>query len=287
MSKKIGDWWNSKEMRQSRPALILIIAFFVLVFFYKHGLDVISKTDDDYTLNVHTEVFGFALALLVTVYVIDNLNRRRDDQRRKQELIDRLLREVRSPEAVIARHALHEIRDRGMLTGDNGLLKGQNLSGMKWEGSVLDRANLACAVLPYSCLQGAQLNEAYFEGATLWFSNLERVQCSVGANFRDTKMNGATFAEARLYYVDFLNADLQETDFGNSFLFGTKLKNANLRTAKIKYAQINEVSFLEADLFGAEIENNFYHGRIVLPDGSIMKDELDFARFTGLNHPDS
>ena len=212
MSKKIGEWWNSEEVRQSRPALILIIAFFVLVFFYKHGLDVISKTNDDYTRDGHTGVFGFALAVLATVYVIDNLNRRRDDQRRSQELIDRLLREARSPEAVIAKQALHEMPDRGMLKGEKRILRGKRMSHVQWENASLE----------FSDLSGAGLGKANLKGATFLFASVDQVTLGF-AKLQQADLTAAKINRADLAFANLVGADLSFTEIIDSTLMETRL----------------------------------------------------------------
>lgn len=308
MSQSIGDWWNSEEMRQSRPAIILIIAFFVLVFFYKHGLDVISKSDDDYTLNVHTEVFGFGLALLFTVYVIDNLNRRRDDQRRKQELIDRLLREARSPEAVIARHALHEIRDRHMLKGEKCILRGKRLSHVQWEnaslefsdlcGSSLGKANLKGATFlfallngahfSYAKLQKADLTAAKINHADLVFANLE------GANMSFTEIIDSMLMESLLDDANLYRANLKGSSLASSRMAGANLCEANLSNTKLMNVQLDNADLSNASLSGANLENASLTGAIldgtqfdsntILPDKKKWNPRTDLARFTDTAH---
>ena len=93
---------------------------------------------DGYTTNLYTEV----LSIFTTVYIIDFLNRRRDDRRRIEDLKAQLLRQVRSPENVVAKHAIHELGEFGWLVGDAGLLKRQNLDFASLQEVVLFRANL-------------------------------------------------------------------------------------------------------------------------------------------------
>ena len=213
MTKVIGNWWNSEEVRNSRRALVLIIAFFGLVLFYKHGRDNISPTDA-YSLNIHTEVFGVALGVIITVFVIDVLNRRRDAERRQQDLIDRLLREVKSPDHGTAIDALDQLRENGWLCGENGLLKGLDLQGVKWMKAKLNKANLKETNLQGACLKGANLQFANMEGTMLWFADL---------------------SHAYLEHTDLERAELMATK-----LLGTNLRNANLRNAEVILCQLDK-----------------------------------------------
>ena len=185
---------------------------------------------DNYLMNLYTEVSG----VIVTIVFVNSYLHSQSERRHEKELKDRLLREVRSPESAIARHALHEIRDREMLTGDNGLLRGQKLSGVKWKKGQLTRANLEAAYLPNSNLKNAVLDKAQFSGATLWFAKFDGIQCFVGANYRNAKMNHASITNSYLYFVDYSHANLQEADFSRSNLFSVSLEGTDLRAAKMK-----------------------------------------------------
>ncbi|NDJ63125.1 MAG: pentapeptide repeat-containing protein, partial [Chloroflexi bacterium] len=103
---------------------------------------------EGYATNLYTEFISIA----VTLFILDTLNRRRDDQRRERELRERLVREARSTANDVAKHAVHELREHGWLEGEDGLLRGADLIG----------ANLG----------GANLRWANLDGADLWRANL-------------------------------------------------------------------------------------------------------------------
>lgn len=236
------------------------------------------STRNDFDLNLLTEIIGVA----ITVLIVDTIYSFRDKKRREQELQERLIREVRSPDHGIAIDALHQLRDKDWLFGENGLLMGTNLSSVDWHKGELSSANLRAASLPYSDLKGASINKADFSCATLWFAKLDKIQCFVGAKFKCAKMNGASLTNTYLHFVDFSNANLQGADFSNSQLYSVSLRNADLRAAKLERAHLQDVSLRDAKMAGAIIEGNYYQGDITLPDGSKLKHESDFVRFTNV-----
>ena len=262
MSEESRRWWNNKELRSSLPAIVLILAFFGLVLFYKHGRDNISPSDA-YSLNIHTEVFGVALGVIITVFVIDALNRRRDAERRQQDLIDRLLREVRSPEPDVARNAFHEMRDLRLIYDENSILQRENLLSTKPVKVDLSGANLKGIGL---C--GSDLGDASLIHAILEYANLSN------ANLRN-----ANLAMARLK-----NADLWCADLTDAEIFGVDFTGANLKLAKFRNASHNKwlvkIEREESERFDPNSPGN-----IILPDGTVAAPDADLTRFIYPDHP--
>ena len=261
-------WWNNKELRSSLPAIVLILAFFGLVLFYKHGRDNISP-NDAYALNVHTEGFGVALGVIITVFVIDALNRRRDAERRQQDLIDRLLREARSPEPVIASHALHEIQDRYLHTKEKSVLKGGYLLQARWEGVTLNYFNLQEAFMTDSTLKNSRLFMVEMQRASLWLASMTNVSF-IGVNLTESNLGNSNLVRVvmrnvNLHGANFESANMEGIEIRNSTLTSTNLKSSNLKNAK---------------LIG-----NKYDENTVLPNGKIWKQSTDLDRFTDPDHP--
>src|SRR5690606_1431524 len=86
---------------------------------------VLFADKEGYFTNVFTELLGVA----GTFFVIDYWVRRRDERQRVEELKAQLLRQVRSSENVVAKHAVHELREHEWLTIEDQepLLKGLEL----------------------------------------------------------------------------------------------------------------------------------------------------------------
>ena len=264
MTEENRRWWNNKELRSSLPAIVLILAFFSLVLFYKHGRDNISPKDA-YALNLHTEGFGVALGVIITVFVIDALNRRRDADRRKQDLIDRLLREVLSPRPEIAQAAFDELRKRRLIFG---------------EDSVLQNANLVDAKPVKADLRWANLSGAIFLGADFSDSDFQQ------ANLDNTVLCSAKVTHACFWKASLRNADLEGSTLTEADLDGVDLSGANLKNAKIEPLFTNTFQHVPE----AKLEDNGFMeivDKITLPDSNqvISVTDAEISRFTNPDHP--
>jgi hypothetical protein len=109
-----------------------------------------------------------AAGILVTVIVIDQLNRRRDTRNAIKQLQEQLVRDASSRVNDVAINAIHQMRKRNWLEGDNnGLLSGTDLRGANLQGADLRDANLQGAKLFGAELQGADLGVAEFDEHTI------------------------------------------------------------------------------------------------------------------------
>lgn len=213
---------------------------------------------DSYTTNLYTEFISIG----VTVFILDFLNRRRDDRRRIEDLKAQLLRQVRSPENSVAKHAIHEMREHGWLEGEGGLLKGVDLRGANLQGAKLWGANLQGAELGYSDLQGANLRKADLQGADLF-----------GANLGSTDLAEANLGNANLLSVDLKEARLWETN-----LKGANLRDTNLFRAVLKLSLLNMKTVLPDAKVDTETKQ-------FTPD-SYWTPKTDMRRYTDPAHPD-
>ncbi len=235
--------------------------------------------EDGYSTNLFTEFISIG----VTVFVIDLLNRQRDERNRIKDLQARLLREVRSPENAIARHAIHELREHGWLAGEDGLLKGANLRSANLQGANLGGANLQGAELVFAKLQGANLVLANLQGAELVFAELQ------GANLGFAKLQGAVLG----------TATLRGAHLDNAKLHGAQLRETNLQDADLYKANLQGANLMGASLHGAKnLETAVFDEKTVLPDAKFIMQPLgftpdsywtpdtDMTRYTDPNHPD-
>ena len=134
----------------------------------------------------------------MTVFVIDRLSRNREEQ----EARIRLIHEVGSKDNATTLKAIHKIRERGWLSGDDGVLRRGRLSGVNLEGANLHAVNLEGAHLSLVNLEGANLSYANFKGADLQYANLKGVYL-YEANLEDTNLSGVNFRDANLNRVKF------------------------------------------------------------------------------------
>lgn len=258
MNNKNDEQFNFAELRKSLPAIILIISFFGLVLFYKYGLNYFSEKDD-FALNLHTEAIGVALSVIITIFVVDVLNSRRDDRRREQDLKDRLLREVRSPEGVIARHAFHEMMERRLIYGEDSILRKAHLYRASLGKVTLRGARMDGAIMTWSDFSESEFDGAMLDNASLGSADLE----------------GASFLDASLK-----NANLENANLSQAHLVGANLTGANLLGAKIYRNNLYN--------YAAELPDipDSHTPQATLPDGTPITANTDLSRFTDPEHPD-
>lgn len=160
-----------------------------------------------YGVNIYTSF----ISTLVTVLILDELNRRRASQEAETALKEQLAMDAASSVNAIARHALHQLSRRDWLRGDHGALRGRrladaDLSGVDFEGANLRganlmRANLEDANLSFTDLRGAKLSRANMK-ADLWLADLQDTllinvnlegASLLAANLQGAKLDGASF----------------------------------------------------------------------------------------------
>ena len=264
MNSRNRPWWKTGKFSACLPLVGILIAIVILSLFYKHGRDVISK-GGDFTLNVHTEVLGVAIGVLLTVFVIDTRNRRRDTERREQELIDRLLREVRSPEGIIARHAFHELGVLRLMYGEESILRGEWLYNAK-PGSV-------------------DMRSARLEGANLILSDFTK------SSFEHAKLDSAILAHATLDDVSFKfgslrNADLTGASLMSAIFVGTNLEGACLVNANLENTIFdNYVIELKSEECADETKSKLFYNFTILPNGEKWNPDTNLKRFTDPRDP--
>lgn len=179
-----------------------------------------------------------ALGIVFTVFVIDTLNRSRDERNRERDLKDSLVREAGSISNETAKNAISELRKRHWLEEGSSLLTSQNLQNANLAGADLRRANLTGTVL-------------------------------VGVNMSAANLGDSNLTEANLSLADLSDADLYLSNLSGTNLFMVNFSGSDLREAVLTKAKINQTTFDEntilpngkkwtpdtdLTIFGAEIE---------------------------------
>jgi uncharacterized protein YjbI with pentapeptide repeats len=246
-------------------ALFIVIGILIgNALFGKGGL--LTASDNGYLTNVFTEV----ASVLVTVIVIDRLNRRRDQQREERELKAQLVRDASSTSNEVAKNAVHQLNKREWLQGEAGLLKGENLRGANLQHSKLENANL----------QDVRLGDANLQDANLVRANLQDASMD-DANLQDAKLVGAN-----LQYAIMSSANLQGAHLFLANLQHTHLIRTNLQDAILSDAQLQAANLWNANLSGANLQGVKFDESTILPDGTNWTpDKTDQTRFTDPNHP--
>lgn len=269
MSENNSRWDEILGIHREYPAAYPFIGGVALVGLGIWIGSLIYVNDTGYGTNLYTEFISIA----VTVFIIDSLNRRRDEKRREREHKDRLLGEVCSPNNDTAIEAVHELRANGWLCGENGLLKGKVLVvselhgivgasiGVRLNNSILRNANLEKTKLEFAELENAELEQANLEGANLSHANLKKAKLGK-CNLKNVNLRGADLTSAILSRADLTGADLLDakiwgtqfyTDWGHS-----SEKHLNLVPGK----------------------------QLILPNGEPALEDTDWSRFTDPEQPD-
>ena len=273
-------WWILRIV----VVILIVIAIFALGLF----------GGEDYVTNLYTELIGVTLSIGVTVAIVDQLYEHRD----RENLKWRLVQEAGSHAHAIAIPAIDRLRKEGWLTGDNGLLKGVDLSGANLENAKLSGANLRWTNLKEANLRNAKLIGTDLRDTDLRFADLKNADLSqaklnsaklFGANLQEAKLFGANLLVADLQNADLRKAEMQATNLGEMQQRGTNMPKDIPSPAKLRYAKLQG-----AYLKGAILPSQRYQGTIpphesylycaVLPDGEKYTPTTDMKKYTDPQH---
>jgi hypothetical protein len=266
-------WMNSLRSKfadlepVTRVGIILLALSLVIGvsgYIRLHGQLDLAELVADFYANVSTELGSIA----ITVIVIDQLNRRREERQETSRLLRHLVIQIRSKDRVTALNAVEELRENGWL--QDGSLHDANL----W------RANLEGAVLGSASLEGADIGGANLTRAHLFGANLEGANL-LDANLEGADMGGANLASANLFHANLAHARLTDTN-----LHGARLREANLEGVQLHNANLEGARLREANLVGVEFDHTRLNEATILPDGSNWTPDTDLRRFTDPHHPD-
>lgn len=147
-----------------------------------------------------------------------------------------------------------------------------NLTECRFQGAVLDEADLRRATI-----EEADLSEVRMRRAHLEWTN------PVGASFAGSDLQGLKMSQACFEGASFRDADLEGTTFEECVLAQAIFDGANLREADLTRPDIEEASFVAADLTEADLEGQCAAGldlsRATLTGANLQEVELVDARF--------
>ena len=193
-----------------------------------------------------------ALGIGITVFIIDQFYRRREEQCSIRERNERLIRQIGSTVNDVARDAVHEANKVDLLIGDKGLLQGKNLWNADLQKAVLQGVNFHEVNLRES-----NLENAYLQWADLSFADL------TNANMKKSLL---------------LGANLQNSELINADLSGADLTDANLVNAITKSDPTMSESG-ERVIYETEFDVT-----TILPDGSNWTQKTEITMFTDPTH---
>jgi len=170
---------------------------------------------------------------------------------------------------------LQSLYSRGERKFDGVLLNGANLAG-----AVLSSISLKNAALRGADLTGALLSKADLSGADLYAAKLD------GADLRESNLAGASLDAASL-----ISAVIRESSLAGASLIGTDLRAADLRASDLSGSICVRGNFLDARLDFANLTNAFFEEANLRGVGLAEADvrgahfrgvELETARVAGL-----
>ena len=226
------------------------------------GTAVFAEDPRGYAMNLVTEGFGVAVSVLITVGILDRLSDNRDTKRQYEDRINELVRRAGSRVSQTAVSAVEELNRLNLLIGENGRLKGEDLSNADLRGQLnLHEINLEAANLGHAKFKDSIMTSANLKSAHLMWSELR------GVVLDRADLRCANLTYARLYDVRLGGADLR----------GAYMIDAKLEDTRFRYFNMYEPG--KSPSFLIEVPP------AVLPDGTEFNDEVDMDKFTNTNHP--
>lgn len=209
--------------------------------------------DSGFGSNIYAEFIGIVAAY----FIIDFLNRKSEERRREQHLIDGLLRDAVSPQIDVAQKAFFDMWKGGLVFGENSILRRANLYRACPGRVALSRARLDGAIMTWSDFSKSDFDSAILDNACLGSANLKW---------------------ASFDYASLKNVNLENADLTHATLIGADLTGANLLGAKIYR---NNLYNFAGELPDAPVTET---PQVTLPDGTPMTANTDLARFTDENY---
>lgn len=286
--QEIREIWKKHGLflRLLRGGVLIGIGFLLGLLFFAE-----PQAREGYMVNVFTSVLGLG----ATALIFDELNRKRSEDDLKRQLV----MDAASTSNEKAKDAVHQLRRRGWLTGEGGLLQKADLGYSDLHSADLLGANLQGASFVGAKLQGADLTMANLQDVRLWKANLS------GAYLNQAQLQRAMLNEADVQGTEFMRARLQEASLYLTRLQGAKFLGAKMQRAVLTYASLQGADLREANLEGADLSAAYLEGADLsdanleganirgmkvdaqtrFPDGSYWTSGKDLRCFTDRSHP--
>lgn len=276
----IVEMWRRDGRLYAIAGLVVGLALGVIILPAIAALDNAEAVREFFN-DLAPEVIG----ILITYLAIDRIIRKRDERNAADALKRQLVMDAASLSNETAKNAVHQMRRKGWLIGEDELLKGANLVYANLQGAYLNRANL----------QGANLNRTNLRGATAHQVNLQN-SFLTNVNLENAKLSGASLNRADLVGANLRRANLFHADLYGANLFMAHLDSANLQYANLRDASLINADFRGADLYGANMigakletdlfQRTDFDETTTMPDGVPWSPNTDMKRFTDPDHPE-
>ena len=258
--KKLIDLYQIFEI----TAIIALNTVLMRIVFQSDALD-----SDKNTIDIIGTLFMFAILLW------------RGRHWGYRRTMRRLVNEAANTNFKTVRNAVDQLRQKGLLTGRNGLLQGQDLSQADFFGADLGGANFRGANLTRVCLTDVDLRRADLRDVTL-IRGVFGYADLMGADLRGARADGAEFTNTDLHFTDLENISLRAAQLNWTFLLNANLQNADLRNANLEHAVLIGANLQDATFN----ENTTFDSHTCMPDDQYWTPSTDLGRFTDPLHPD-
>ncbi len=161
---------------------------------------VLTKDWGGFLINLSAELLGIFFIVTIIILLFED--------RRREEIKARLIREMGSQDNAEALDAARQLKEKGW-TGD-GSLAGKNFYNANLEGALLADSNFKQSIFAGAKLTKTTLYNANFAEAVLIFADLSRASAN-GANFSKTKFHRAKLTGAALVRANFQDSDITDT----------------------------------------------------------------------------
>lgn len=208
------------------------------------------------------EKYHWTVMEVLTAFVRENAPLKKEEEGEKEE-IPKLRTDIQAALTVIGRRNCEKYQGTQRLDLSNIDIRGANLREAYLEGANFRKSNLQEVDLSEAHLQKAYLFGIKLQNANLNNTNLQDVVFSKAnlknADLTNAKLQGAKLFKANLQYVVLYEANLQ----------GADLNQANLQDAFLGEANLQEANFNQASLQGADLKRskNIENQQIILANG--------------------
>ncbi|MEQ8671911.1 MAG: pentapeptide repeat-containing protein [Aggregatilineales bacterium] len=237
-------WSEIIELWQSHQSLYFF-AGFVLGIVTISFVSLVIRDVNVMLQNVAPEVI---VGLGLGSFLNNRIESQRENSRRQREMKERLVREVGSAVPTTVLIAIREMRSKGWLSGENGLLQGADLRRANLNEASLNSANLSDAILTNANLASAKIMTANLSGTYLSEADLQ------GADLSNSNLQGAYLANANLMYARLMEVDLTNANLENANMIGVDLILSRLIRADLSAANLTKADLLRADFTNAQLD---------------------------------
>lgn len=184
-------WETIRNIWSDNQWPLLLLTGWMLGLLTIPGLRIINTDVASFVENLVPEAVGIAF----TVLILDRLN----ENRAREQLQDRLLREASGQANETAKAAIDWIRSEGWHTKPVSLMEGHDFTRAKLDGAALWRSDLEGANFYKARLIGANIYQADLRNANLAFANLTQADL-IAADLRGANLQGATIEQVKWHH---------------------------------------------------------------------------------------